>query len=91
MCSRAAQVGSPRSCCGEAAQALADRLCATLTAQARTITAVMPGDAALAPRNRIRLAGDVGDWAGAYRIIELRRRFDMRRGYQQTITAQQDR
>ncbi len=71
----------------DAALKLAQSHLAELTRHERVITAEMPGDLTLAPRQPILLAGSNTAFDQLYRIDEITRRIDVRNGFTQHLRA----
>ncbi len=69
------------------AQAIAQSRLADLTRQERILTANMPGDLILAPRQQLALAGTATDFDQLYWIERITRSLTWRSGFTQTIRA----
>lgn len=72
----------------EDAQKLAERVLADLKRHEWAATATMPGDLALTPRSRVLITGTATPWDREYRISQLTRHLDVRRGFTQRLTLQ---
>lgn len=72
----------------EDAQKLAERVLADLKRHEWAATATMPGDLALTPRSRVGITGTATSWDREYRVSQLSRHLDVRRGFTQRLSLQ---
>ena len=72
----------------EDAQRLAERVLADLKRHEWAATAAMPGDLAMTPRSRVLITGTGTPWDREYRISQLTRHLDVRRGFTQRLSLQ---
>ena len=69
------------------AQSYAQQKLAALSAHEYVLTATMPGELALSPRDTVALAGTASSFDTCYVIDEIARRIDARHGFTQTLRA----
>jgi phage protein D len=70
-----------------AAWSLAQNKLAALTRHAYVLTATMPGELNLAPRDTVSLVGTDSSFDQSYVVDEIVRRIDVRHGFTQTVRA----
>ncbi|WP_428394135.1 hypothetical protein [Lichenicoccus sp.] len=71
----------------DAAQILADGIYRQTVGHQRTLTATMPGDLNLSPRDGLTLTGVGAGWDGSYRIDTIDREMTLSGGFVQRCTA----
>ena len=71
----------------DGAQVLADGIFSQTSGHRRTLTATMPGDLVLSPRDTLRLTGIGGSWDGDYRVDSIDREMTLGSGFVQHLTA----
>ena len=71
----------------DAAQILADGIFSQTSGHERTLTATMPGDLVLSPRDGVRLTGVGSSWDGDYRVDSVDREMTLSGGFIQHFSA----
>lgn len=71
----------------DTAQILADGIFSQTSGHERTVTATMPGDLVLSPRDGLRLTGIGSSWDGDYRVDSVDREMTLAGGFVQHFTA----
>ena len=71
----------------DTAKMLADGIFSQTSGHERTLTATMPGDLVLSPRDRLLLTGVGTGWDGNYRVDSLDREMTLSGGFIQRFTA----
>lgn len=71
----------------DTAKMLADGIFSQTSGHERTLTATMPGDLVLSPRDRLRLTGIGASWDGNYRVDSVDREMTLSSGFVQRFTA----
>ena len=71
----------------DTAQILADGIFSQTSGHGLTLSATMPGDLVLSPRDALRLTGIGGSWDGNYRVDSVSREMTLAGGFVQHFTA----
>lgn len=71
----------------DTAQILADGVYNQTSGHERTLTATMPGDLTLSPRDRLQVSGIATGWDGSYRVDSVEREMTMEGGFVQRLSA----